>query len=82
MKRNRLLTKLAAALAFLVAPAAVDAQTAPQSTNPASPPATPTLTSADLSAFFDGIIPQQLDRENVAGATVSVVKDGKILFGW
>lgn len=48
--------------------------------NPTSAPATPTLTSEDLSAFFDGIIPQQLDRENVAGATVSVVKDGKILF--
>ena len=48
--------------------------------SPVSPPTTPALTAEDLSAFFDGIVPQQLDRENVAGATVSVVKDGKIFF--
>mgnify|MGYP002397383992 FL=1 len=44
---------------------------------PVSPPQ---MTTEDLSAFLDGIIPQQLERENIAGATVSVVKDGKVLF--
>lgn len=38
------------------------------------------LTAADVEAFLDGIVPLQLDREDVAGATVAVVKDGKQLF--
>jgi len=38
------------------------------------------MTTEDVGAFLDGIIPQQLAREDIAGAVVSVVKDGKILF--
>ena len=38
------------------------------------------MTADDAGAFLDGIIPQQLERENIGGATVSVVKDGKLLF--
>jgi CubicO group peptidase (beta-lactamase class C family) len=38
------------------------------------------MTAADVEAFLDGILPQQLERENIAGATVAVVKDGKLLF--
>jgi len=38
------------------------------------------LTAADVGAFLDGIVPQQLERENIAGATVSVVKNGEVLF--
>jgi CubicO group peptidase (beta-lactamase class C family) len=38
------------------------------------------LTAADIEAFLDGIVPLQLDREDIAGATVAVVKDGKQLF--
>lgn len=38
------------------------------------------LTAADLDAFFEGILPAQLERENIAGATVSVVKDGEVIF--
>jgi CubicO group peptidase (beta-lactamase class C family) len=38
------------------------------------------LTAADIETFLDGIVPLQLDREDVAGATVAVVKDGKLLF--
>jgi CubicO group peptidase (beta-lactamase class C family) len=38
------------------------------------------LTTADVETFLDGIIPLQLDREDIAGATVAVVKDGKQLF--
>jgi CubicO group peptidase (beta-lactamase class C family) len=37
------------------------------------------LERADLEAFFDGIIPLQLERSDVAGATVLVMKDGKDL---
>jgi CubicO group peptidase (beta-lactamase class C family) len=45
---------------------------------PASPSA-PAMTADDLSAYLDGLIPMQLKRENIAGATVIVVKDGKVL---
>src|SRR5436305_2296189 len=49
-----------------------------------SAPATATtpheMTSQDVSAFLDGIMPQQLAREDIAGAVISVVKDGKVLF--
>ncbi len=38
------------------------------------------LTATDVEAFLDGILPLQLARDDVAGATVSVVKDGKLLF--
>ncbi|MBV8115468.1 MAG: beta-lactamase family protein, partial [Silvibacterium sp.] len=68
---------------------------APQTTLPATPPApqphpeekTPpaipsgrhTLDQADLQAFFDGIIPLQLERSDIAGASVLVMKDGNVL---
>jgi len=48
-----------------------------------TPPATPAgvhpLEQADLQAFFDGIIPMQLERSDIAGASVLVMKDGNVL---
>lgn len=38
------------------------------------------LTAADLSAFLDGLIPQQIEKADIAGAVVAVVKDGRVLF--
>ncbi|HET9181494.1 MAG TPA: serine hydrolase domain-containing protein [Candidatus Angelobacter sp.] len=38
------------------------------------------MTAADVEAFLDGFVPMQLQRENIAGAVVLVVKDGKVLF--
>jgi CubicO group peptidase (beta-lactamase class C family) len=38
------------------------------------------LTADDVEAFLDGIVPLQLEREDIAGATVAIVKDGKLLF--
>jgi CubicO group peptidase (beta-lactamase class C family) len=52
---------------------------APQQTQAAAGP-NPTLSATDVETFLDGLVPQQLDREDIAGATVSVVKDGKLLF--
>src|SRR5258708_28567512 len=40
----------------------------------------PELTATDLEAFLDGLMPSQLEREDIAGAVVAVVKDGKVLF--
>ena len=34
----------------------------------------------DVEAFFDKLIPKQLREEHVAGATVAVVKDGRLVF--
>lgn len=41
--------------------------------------AAPELTAADLGAFLDGYLPIEMDRADVAGATVVVVKDGQVL---
>jgi CubicO group peptidase (beta-lactamase class C family) len=38
------------------------------------------LTAADVEAFFDGMVPYALKRGDIAGATLSVVKDGQVLF--
>ena len=38
------------------------------------------LTAADVHAFLDGFVPMQLEREDIAGAVVLVVKDGAIFF--
>jgi CubicO group peptidase (beta-lactamase class C family) len=51
----------------------------------ALPPGNATSTSAhpltqdDLTAFFDGILPLQLERSDIAGASVLVMKDGNVL---
>jgi CubicO group peptidase (beta-lactamase class C family) len=37
------------------------------------------LTSADLSAFLDGVLPLQIETEDIGGAEVVVVKDGSVL---
>jgi CubicO group peptidase (beta-lactamase class C family) len=58
-----------------------DAQARPSGdkTPPATPSAEHELMFADLEAFFDGIIPLQLERSDVAGASVLVMKDGQLL---
>lgn len=38
------------------------------------------LTASDAEAFLDGVVTLQLAREDIAGATIAIVKDGKILF--
>ncbi len=58
-------------------------QRTPEKTAPALPPApqvTPQLTKEDLEAFFDGFLPIELQRDDIAGAVVVVVKDGNVLF--
>jgi CubicO group peptidase (beta-lactamase class C family) len=37
------------------------------------------LEAGDVEAFFDGIVPLQLERSDIAGATVLVIEDGKVL---
>ena len=42
--------------------------------------ATPAMTSQDLNAFFGGLMPYAIHRDDIAGAVVVVVKDGKVIF--
>ncbi|HKF53979.1 MAG TPA: serine hydrolase [Blastocatellia bacterium] len=42
--------------------------------------ATPEMTPADLDAFLDGLVNLQLKQNDIAGATIAVVKDGRVLF--
>lgn len=44
------------------------------------PSGTHQLTAQDLETFLDGMVPLQLDGDDIAGATIAVVKDGKLLF--
>jgi len=60
-------------------PLAPKAERAPQGTEHISS-AAHELTQSDLAAFLDGMIPLQLPREDIAGAVISVVKDGKPFF--
>src|SRR6266567_2140109 len=45
-----------------------------------SPASAPELTKSDFETFLDALIPSQLQNRNIAGAVVSVVKDGNVLF--
>jgi CubicO group peptidase (beta-lactamase class C family) len=44
-------------------------------------PGTPhEMTADDLSTFLDGMVPYMIQRGDIAGGVISVVKDGKLLF--
>lgn len=47
---------------------------------PSAPGAPAPLTAADLDAFFAGVIPLQLQKADIAGAVVTVVKNGQVVF--
>lgn len=51
------------------------AQPAPRA-NAATPPA---LTAQDLESFLDGVVPLALRTNDIAGAVIAVVKDGRVL---
>lgn len=81
-----LIVALVASISISVHPAQTPPATksAPSAESPkplptSAPPARHILERADLEAFFDGIIPLQLERSDVAGATVLVMKDGREL---
>ena len=66
------------------APSPLLPQSAPPPSKEATPPTqaspAPELTKADFETFLDALIPSQLRNRNIAGAVVSVVKDGQVLF--
>jgi CubicO group peptidase (beta-lactamase class C family) len=46
---------------------------------PVNPAAPPQLTPEDVTAFLDGFLPLQLQRDDVAGATISITQNGQTL---
>jgi CubicO group peptidase (beta-lactamase class C family) len=54
-------------------------QQAASLTSTATLPPAHALAAADLEAFLDGLVQAQLEREDIAGAVIAVVKDGKVL---
>lgn len=58
----------------------VTATPAPATAGQAIPGQAHPLTPDDLEAFFDGIFPLQLERSDIAGASVLVMKDGNVVF--
>ena len=38
------------------------------------------LTADDAAAYFDGLLPDAIDRADIAGAVIAIVKDGQTLF--
>ena len=63
------------------APSAPNQIAQPQAINPGTSAPTPahSLDAEDLTAFFDGVLPLQLERNDIAGASVLVMKDGNTL---
>ena len=47
---------------------------------PSAEPSAHELNATDLGAFFDGMVPYAIDRANIAGVTIAVVKDGQVIY--
>jgi CubicO group peptidase (beta-lactamase class C family) len=46
----------------------------------AAAPLSPQMTPADIEAFLDGLVPFEIESADIAGMTIAIVKDGKLLF--
>src|SRR5690242_19418057 len=47
--------------------------------NAVSPHSAPAISANDLGSFFDGLVPYAIKRNDIAGAGIVVVRDGKIV---
>ena len=60
-------------------------RTAPQTLNAPTQSASvavrpaPEMTQADVEAFLDGAVPAEIQRDDIAGVVIAIVKDGKVL---
>src|SRR5690242_12484582 len=50
------------------------------SSSPEAPSSVHEMTAVDVEAFLDGLVPLQIKHADIAGATISIVKDGKLFF--
>ncbi|MGH8879385.1 MAG: serine hydrolase domain-containing protein [Stackebrandtia sp.] len=84
MTASRRPTRLKAVGLAIAALAALTACGSPPADAPAPPIASPPsdvgeLTKTDVNSWLDGSVPASLERAGIAGAAVTVVKDGEIL---
>ncbi len=72
----------AATLSMAQVPATppVSTEASPASPAISSAATAPSLTAEDLSSFFDGMVPFAIQRGDIAGGVIVVVKDGSVLF--
>lgn len=70
----------AACFAALSAVIAVMNAAGAQTVSPVEPAKGHALTADDLDAFVDGFMPAAMERGNIAGAVLVVVKDGRVLY--
>ncbi|MGI5952142.1 MAG: serine hydrolase domain-containing protein [Brooklawnia sp.] len=91
LSTNRFLLLVTTAFALILGTAgaaSAPAIAAPQPASPAlpAPAATAELTSDDVGAWLEGVVPALMAREGIVGATVAVVGDGEVVaahgFGW
>lgn len=75
---TRMLRPVCALLALAVL--VLNVQALPAYAAAGSSQAAPALTTQDLTPFMDGLVPYAIRRADIAGAVVTVVKDGKIIF--
>ncbi len=61
-------------------PVIVSILASPVTAAPAQPQQSHQLVASDLTPFLDGLVPYAIRRADIAGAVVTVVKDGKIIF--
>ena len=85
MKRPLALFVCAVALSSLVvaqvpSPPSFTKKETTESATPANSGNVHEMTAADVEAFLDGLVPLQIKHADIAGATISIVKDGKLLF--
>ncbi|MET0272308.1 MAG: serine hydrolase domain-containing protein [Phenylobacterium sp.] len=71
---------LIAVCGFAQGPAAPPLAPRPAPAPAAAPATAHALTAEDVGAYFDGLIPDAINRSDIAGAVVVVVKDGQPLF--
>ena len=67
-----MIARFVAALAAVISLASLPVQAASS--------APPAMTAQDLDAFFSGMVPYALNRADIPGGVIVIVKDGKILF--
>ena len=67
-------------VALPAVPAPATTSSAPSAATPANAGTAPELTAQDVQTFFDGVVPYAMQRGDIAGGVMVVVKDGRILF--
>jgi CubicO group peptidase (beta-lactamase class C family) len=85
---RKLISLLMAAFVFAVGslgqvpnkPDVTKQETAPPPTPQSTGNAVHEMTATDVEAFLDGLVPMQLKDDDIAGVTIAVVKEGKLLF--